>query len=471
MNGVQDMVTGEAGQDVSFPRTEAADFDGQEIILDADADSSFTADTDDIVDLKLRGQDLFKFDGATGGTTVNGLTFLASATGAAVQIKGQGSDAAIDILLDPKGTGVVDLDGATLTIDADADTTLRATADDVVALRLQGVDSFIFDGDVASPTNGLTFTTTATGGHPSITAQGSDTNINVEVIGKGTGGLRVTAGTQGILLDADPAGTGVDIDGAPLVIDADADSSLRATADDVVALRLQAVDAFIFDGDVATPVNGFTFKSSATTVAPSIEAQGSDANISINLVPKGTGTVQVGGQPLSGTLIASYTPSAVASLDITSAITSSFRFYDIYYHFVPVSNDVELWIRTDTANGASFDSGASDYSWENLGFQGSGGGGSNAVDNADSEITLCNNTAGNSVANDTGISGVIQITHLGNPGKPTLLYTTTYVDTAGDHWYITGSGVHLTAAAINAVQFLFETGNIASGAVGIYGRR
>jgi hypothetical protein len=39
------------------------------------------------------------------------------------------------------------------------------------------------------------------------------------------------------------------------------------------------------------PANGFTFTASATTVAPSIAAAGSDTNIDLALVPKGTGAV------------------------------------------------------------------------------------------------------------------------------------------------------------------------------------
>lgn len=40
-----------------FPATAAIDFDGQELILDADADTSITADTDDRIDIRLVGVD------------------------------------------------------------------------------------------------------------------------------------------------------------------------------------------------------------------------------------------------------------------------------------------------------------------------------------------------------------------------------------------------------------------------------
>lgn len=91
-------------------------------------------------------------------------------------------------------TGNLDMDGYVLVIDSDADSTFRATADDVVALRLQGFDAFIFDGDVSTPVNGITFTSTAAGTAPSLTAQGSDTDIGLRLIPKGTGGVTIPTG-------------------------------------------------------------------------------------------------------------------------------------------------------------------------------------------------------------------------------------------------------------------------------------
>jgi len=102
------------GQSVGFPRTSSADFDGQTLILDSDGDSNFDCATDDILDLNLRGQTLFLFDGATDGTTVDGLTFYAAAAGNDVQILAQGSSTDIDIDIVPKGAGTVLLDGTAI---------------------------------------------------------------------------------------------------------------------------------------------------------------------------------------------------------------------------------------------------------------------------------------------------------------------------------------------------------------------
>ena len=45
------------GEDLAWPATKAKDLDGQELILDADADTSITADTDDRIDFKIGGTD------------------------------------------------------------------------------------------------------------------------------------------------------------------------------------------------------------------------------------------------------------------------------------------------------------------------------------------------------------------------------------------------------------------------------
>jgi hypothetical protein len=48
------------GEDLSFPATKAKDFDGQKLILDADGDTSITADTDDRIDFEVAGADAFR---------------------------------------------------------------------------------------------------------------------------------------------------------------------------------------------------------------------------------------------------------------------------------------------------------------------------------------------------------------------------------------------------------------------------
>jgi microcystin-dependent protein len=85
-------------------------------------------------------------------------------------------------------TGTLDADGKTIILDADADSNMAASTDDVLNLTLQSFLAFIFDGNVASPVNGITFETTATGVGPLISAHG-ETNVTLRLKGKGTGAV------------------------------------------------------------------------------------------------------------------------------------------------------------------------------------------------------------------------------------------------------------------------------------------
>ena len=83
------------------------DLDGKELILDADADTTITADTDDQIDIRIAGADDFQF-------TANTFTAQAGSTIAAVTLSASGN---VDFNgdLDVDGTtnlDVVDIDGA-----------------------------------------------------------------------------------------------------------------------------------------------------------------------------------------------------------------------------------------------------------------------------------------------------------------------------------------------------------------------
>lgn len=107
-------------QDVGNPRTKSYDMNGNELILDGDADSSITADTDDRLDLRLQGQDLFRFHG-TVASAVDGIDFTGAATASpsTVAIAAQGSSANINLSLAGKGTGRVLIDGESIAVDSE----------------------------------------------------------------------------------------------------------------------------------------------------------------------------------------------------------------------------------------------------------------------------------------------------------------------------------------------------------------
>lgn len=161
-------------RDLISPLTASLDMNGFEVILDADADTSITADTDDRLDVRLGGVDVFVFDGTT-ASTVNGLTFTGVITGARPRLSATGSDTNIGLALRPKGTGA----GASVIIE-------------------DGSGNEVLIGGVAtaSAVNEVTVTNAATGGAPVISATGGDTNIPLRLTPKGTGDVQFTDGTD-----------------------------------------------------------------------------------------------------------------------------------------------------------------------------------------------------------------------------------------------------------------------------------
>ena len=87
------------------PAASSADMNGYEFILDADADTSITADTDDRIDFRLFAVDVFRMN--TVALAVNGIDFFSAATGGSPYLLAFGSDTNIHLDLRGKGTGNV----------------------------------------------------------------------------------------------------------------------------------------------------------------------------------------------------------------------------------------------------------------------------------------------------------------------------------------------------------------------------
>lgn len=165
-------------------------------------------------------------------------------------------------------------------------------------------------------------------------------------------------------------------------------------------------------------------------------------------------------------LLATYTPSAAASVDITSIISSTYDAYFIESDLLPATDSNTLLLRTDTNNGASFDSGASDYSHQRISQTGSTvtGSGSDAANS----ISLGGAAIGN--ATNEGISSFIVLQRLGSATRwPLLTYHSALLDTSSNLINVVGSGTRRATGPIDAVQLIFNSGNIASGTVRIYG--
>jgi hypothetical protein len=169
----------------------------------------------------------------TAGTIVNYATVTGSATGSGVVFSAAGTDTNIDLNLNSKGTGAVNLN--------------------------TGGGTQFSVANTASATNYFA-TTGSNGGTPALYSVGASTNIGANFVSKGTGSLAFY------------------------------------TNGSVAQLNIT---------HTASAVNYLQATGSATGSGVTLSAQGSDTNIDINLVPKGTGsTVYTGGVTVNGTLTA-----------------------------------------------------------------------------------------------------------------------------------------------------------------------
>jgi hypothetical protein len=158
-------------------------------------------------------------------SAVNYIQATGSATGAGVTLSAQGSDSNIQFYYVSKGTFPHSF------------------------LNSAGNEQFRI-APTASAVNYVQVTGNATGGGPSLSAQGSDSNVSLVYIGKGIGGHVFTSGN------------GANIQ---LVIN-----------------------------NTTSAVNYHQFTGSATGSSPIHSVAGSDTNIDLTLTPKGTGNVRFG---------------------------------------------------------------------------------------------------------------------------------------------------------------------------------
>jgi hypothetical protein len=100
--------------------------------------------------------------------------------------------------LSTPATKAHDMNGFELVMDAAGTSGILADTTNRIDLKLQGVDLFRFDGTTATSVNGLDFQASDTTNDVVVVAQGSDTNIDVDIQGKGTGW---------VLANGDPCGT------------------------------------------------------------------------------------------------------------------------------------------------------------------------------------------------------------------------------------------------------------------------
>jgi len=284
------------------------DLDGEELILDANGNTSITADTDDQIDIKIAGADDFRFTANTftalsGSAFVGNLTGNASGTAATVTGAAQSNITSLGTLT----TLTVDditINGSTIS-DA-GDFTLDVEGD--VILDANGGDIFFKDGGTTfgSATNTSGDLIIKSGTTTALTFDGADVTLAGDLT-IGGDDLTMATNTAGHLLIAD--GTNFN----PVAVTDLSAISTIASGDTLLAVDasgggLKKVARSVLVAGLATS-SAITdiVQDTSPQLGGNLDMNGADiittSNATIDLAPNGTGTVVVRGNTNSGAIV------------------------------------------------------------------------------------------------------------------------------------------------------------------------
>lgn len=202
------------------------------------------------------------------------------------------------------------------------------------------------------------------------------------------------------------------------------------------------------------------------TVTAETSEGGGDTNITagqILRVVTTIGAVEMLGQ----VLLEEHIASASASLDFTTCISSAYDTYEISFtNIIPATDNTDFWMRMSTDGGSTYDSGAN-YAWGRASWTFNGTG---AATGALSGATKINVTENVGLLASHSFNGRMQLYNPGGSIYKFVDYKTVFYNQANAKPVnLIGGGIYLSTTAVNAFQFLFSSGNIASGMIRVFG--
>ncbi len=241
------------GESLSFPATSSKDFDGFELILDSDGDTSITADTDDVIHFRLAGSDLFTMDGDV-ASAANGLNFVASAAANPVQVL------------------------------------VTGTADRGITFDAVDGEQMLILGATTAAVNEVTITSAAAATNPTIASSGATADTGIDFENDQNEPMLVlepvAGGVNEITISNAASGNNPTI--ACTNVDAGGDD------DQGITFQNQDGEEMLILDSVAASVNEVTITSAAAGGNPSIAATGGDGDADLLIDADGAGNVTIG---------------------------------------------------------------------------------------------------------------------------------------------------------------------------------
>jgi hypothetical protein len=169
--------------------------------------------------------------------------------------------------------------------------------------------------------------------------------------------------------------------------------------------------------------------------------------------------------------------SAQATLDIPLGEYTEYRGIVVELtNFTPVTDDVELWMRTSTDGGTTYDATAGNYRYGAV-FLGAANLGPFAIGSSSAtRITVSGNTGAandaiSNVATEGGTNTRVELMGQTDAKFFKCRFQSAFYKGVADIGLVYGVGARTAAQDVDAVRFLFESGNIASGKYAVYGLR
>lgn len=165
-------------------------------------------------------------------------------------------------------------------------------------------------------------------------------------------------------------------------------------------------------------------------------------------------------------LLEAESASSSATIDLTSFAGSTYGHYMISLGGItPATDDTPLLMRTSTDGGATFDSAASSYDYAAKRVLADGT--EALATGVDTTFMILGSSQGN--VSTERLSGLVWVHRPDQASRCRITWLVCYASAATLFNVAVGGGTRKAAADVDAVQFLFSSGNITSGLFKLYG--